>query len=280
VEAHALGADDALVAQDLAGLTRRMANLAEFDPSVRPPIVQGRAVIAHPERARRQVLGRIMRQGGFDVSFAASANELVAISSSGDAPSVVVLSQALPPGTGITAIEALRSACERRVPAIVIAAASELAGVTDATDEMGAVGVASDHAPPDDLLFIANELLRPDVKNLRASERRLYGALCGFRKAGEMGSSYGLTYNISGEGLYIRTLDPPPSGVKIWLELRPPWSPEVVHIRGAVVWVRAVASRGGGAAPPGFGVRLSVDDSAAPDIASYRAAYETLCAGQ
>jgi CheY-like chemotaxis protein len=277
LRAHALGADDVVLRGDVGGITRRLANLAEFDPAARPPLTQGAAVVAHADEPRRRVLGRILRQAGFSVSFAESGDDLVRCMRGMAAapPSLLVVDSALP-GGGSDAAGRVRSvAGGETTPVVLMGPENALAELHAQAEAMGSAAVASEAAPADTLLFLANELLRPDVKDARASTRVLYGAICGFRPAGSLEPVYGLTYNISREGLYVRTLDPPRPGSTVWFEVRPPQHEGVVHLRGKVVWCRGMRSPGG-AAPAGFGLRIVDEACPPPDLAAYVGGYERL----
>lgn len=272
-EAHAMGADDVLVMGDAGGITRRLANLGAFDPNSRPPITQGRAVLGYPAGGRRRVLGRVLRQAGFDVAFAASAQECGKVADHGDRPALLVAKGDLP-GGAFGAFDRVRRQ-SRDTPMVALAANPELSGMRQEAERLGHAAVGSEHAPPDHLLFLANELMRPGVNDLRASERVLFGAICAFRPAGHFDAVYGLTYNISREGLYVRTLDPPARGTSIWFEIRPPHGRRAVHLRGEVMWRKGL-SGGGGAAPPGFGMRIEETACPPEDLAAYREAYAAL----
>lgn len=272
-EAHAMGADDVLVMGDGGGITRRLANLGAFDPNRRPPITQGRAVLGYPAGGRRRVLGRVLRQAGFDVAFAASAQECGAVADHGDHPALLVAKGDLP-GGAFDAFDRVRRQ-SRDTPMVALAANPDLQGMRQRAARLGHAAVGSEYAPPDHLLFLANELMRPGVDDIRASERVLFGAICAFRPAGDFDAVYGLTYNISREGLYIRTLDPPVRGTSVWFEIRPPHEGRAVHLRGEVMWRKGLTG-GGGAAPPGFGMRIDEEACPPEDLADYRAAYEAL----
>jgi len=276
-EAHAFGADDAILANDDEGITRRLRNLAEFDPSARPPTSQGRAVVAHANMGRRRLLGRILRQGGVDVASAGDTAEMVDVAPSGETPSLIVAAHDIAPTGALYAVTKVRRATGiSDLPFVLLGAARDLSALGREGDELGAVGVTSELAPPDNLLFLANELLRPDVENLRASERVLFGTMCGFRPAGELTPTYGLTYNLSREGMFVRTLDAPVRGTPLWLEMRPPRGEGAVHLRGEVVWSRGLSNGAGGATPPGFGLRIAAECCPPDDLAAYHAAYEGL----
>lgn len=274
-EAHAMGADDVLVGSDSGGITRRLANLSAFDPNFRPRLSQGRALLGYPDGGRRRVLGRVLRQAGFDVCFGADVDELERVADQGDKPTLLVAKDDLPPAGAFGAVRTLRGHGMAGVPVVALAGAAAAHGLRLEADELGSAVVGSDWGPPDHLLFLANELMRPGVSDIRASERILFGAICAFRRAGELEPVYGLTYNLSREGLYIRTLDPPANGTEIWFEMRPPHSSHAVHLRGEAVWSKGLDTPGG-AAPPGFGMRIDEDACPPQDLRIYREAYEAL----
>ncbi len=272
LELHALGADDVVALHDVGGLTRRLAALATFDPAARTALFQGVCLVAHHEPYRRALLGRALRQGGFEVAFAATTGEALTIAER-EPPKVVVASSRLPPGGGAAALQSLGDQWLGTMPAILLTEPREPPRASSRFTTLG------EDAPPDDLLFVVNELLRPrELIETRASRRLLYGTRCAFRVAGEFASSVGLTYNISREGLYVRTFDSPANKSRVWLELRPPFSGSVAHVRGDVVWTRTLATGARGAAPPGFGVRLDFEHCPAEDRGAYLAAYEHLSA--
>lgn len=273
-EAHAFGADDVVVSRDHEGITRRLLNLVEFDPEARPPLTQGLALVAHGDLQRRRVLGRILRQAGFDVSFAADGPELVRVAGSGGPPALVVASQQLG-AIGLVA-ETRRAAGDADVPFVILGSARDLRDLGRDADAIGRVAVTSELAPPDNLLFLANELMRPDVKNVRASARLLFGTLCAFRPEGELVPAYGLTYNLGREGMYVRTLDAPAPGSDVWLELRPPRATRAVHLTARVVWRRGLTTAAGGAAPPGFGARILAEACGTKSLQAYHEGYERL----
>jgi DNA-binding response OmpR family regulator len=252
LELHAIGADDVVALHELGGLTRRLAALASFNPAARTALFQGSCLLAHADVHRRQVFGRVLRQAGFDVSFAATMHEALAVAERSP-PKVLVVSNTLPPDGGRKALTSLSEHWVGEMPAVLLASGKQ-------SGSMSPHGwtTVPEEAPPDDLLFVVNELLRPrELLESRASRRILYATLASFRAAGEFECRFGLTYNVSREGLYVRTFDAPPTKGQVWLELRPPGAARVVHVRGDIMWTRTLATGARGAAPPGFGVRMS-----------------------
>jgi CheY-like chemotaxis protein len=276
VEAFSTGADDVVVRNDHGALTRRVAALSSFDPAKRHDPSRGTAVIAENRGDRRRLLGRLLRRSGFDVAFAQSGTELVStITAIGDVR-VLVLSEQLPPGGVMSVLHAARTATgNEKLPAVVLATGAP-GRLVEQSAEATAVAIGSDLAPLDNLLFLANEVTRTDFSEMRKSARLLYATLCSFRKAGEMSLTHALVYNVSKDGLYVRTLDAPERGTKVWVELRPPRSTEAVHLRGTVMWALAVGAPAL-PAPPGFGLRLEPDECPPGDLARYVGAYQELC---
>jgi CheY-like chemotaxis protein len=273
LELHRLGADDICSMYDVAGMTRRLTALERFDPAARTALSQGSCLLAQPDAYRRQVLGRVLRQAGFDVSFASNMRDAVAVAERVP-PKVVVVSDELPPEGGRAALEALARHWLGAMPAVLLSSEAN-------SQKVEPWYVVPHDSPPDDLLFVLNELLRPrELLESRASRRVLYATLCAFRAAGELETRYGLTYNISREGLYIRTFDAPAERGPVWLDLRPPGSKQAVHIRGDLVWMRTLATGARGTAPPGFGIRLSPDACPKADLQAYMQSYEGLLAMQ
>jgi CheY-like chemotaxis protein len=274
VEAFGCGADDVIVRSDFAALTRRVESVKVFDPARRNDATRGSAVVAEAEEGRRRLLGRLLRRAGFDVAFASSGNDLVANIATFSDPRLIVISERLPPGGVLTVLHGARAASgDHSIPAVVMAA-----GATDALERDAAravnVIVGSETAPLDNLLFLANEVTRTDFSEMRRSARLLFATLCTFRRAGEMSPAHGVVYNISKNGLYVRSLDPPPRETEIWLELCPPRSAEAVHLRCTVMWALRVGSPAL-PAPPGFGVRIDGARCPPEDLARYEWAYES-----
>lgn len=271
LELHAVGADDVVAVHDLGGLTRRLAALSSFDPRARTALFQGSCLLAHADVYRRQLFGRVLRQAGFDVSFAGSMSEALQVAERSP-PKVLVVSNTLPPDGGRLALQRLSEHWVGDMPAVLLAS-----GRNSGSLSPHSWTVVPEEAPPDDLLFVVNELLRPrELLESRASRRLLYATLCSFRAAGELESRMGLTYNISREGLYVRTFDAPPSRGQCWLELRPPGAARACHVRGEIVWTRTLATGARGAAPAGFGVRLSPEQCPPDDAAIYTAQYDRM----
>ena len=112
------------------------------------------------------------------------------------------------------------------------------------------------------VLFFADEAAaRASHVEARRSERVLYESICAFRMAGAMEPAYGLSHNLSREGMYVRTLSPAPVGTELWIELRTALGVPV-HLRGRVMW-RREAGNSSATAPSGFGFQVDRDQTPA-----------------
>jgi CheY-like chemotaxis protein len=276
--AYAIGADDVISVVDAEGARQRLESLERSRADVRPPVTEGLAIVAHSNQGRRQVLGRALRQAGFDVAFAADCGEALAMANKRTECSLLALASPLIRTDADMSVDSLvmRSVPSRRVPVIVLASDPDEWMVDPDSRTDGMVALSNEHAPPQDLVFLANELRRQELRELRGAPRVLHSALCLFRGAGQLRRVHGVTYNLSRDGMYVRTMIAPAAGDTVWIELRPPGTEDAVHLRGRTVWSRRYGDAGG--APPGFGVRLLHDQCPPSDLEAYVQGYEMISA--
>ncbi len=265
--AYLSGADDVLVTADAGGLTRRLANLGLHRADVRPAATMGRAVVASSDEASRRRLGRTLRQVGFEVIYAADPGELAALAAQPDAPAFAVTTGTLPAGSGATH-EPDRGNVSKigRMPVLSIAA-EELEAPLRAGDQVADL--------TGKLLFFADEQAKAQFKDRRASARKLYSTICSFREGGSLQPIYGVSHNVSEEGMYIRTLDPPRPESSIWIELVAPTNTTPIHLRGRVMWQRLPGS-GKGVLPPGFGLKIDATQCPPADVQAFVEGYQGL----
>jgi hypothetical protein len=269
-EAHLAGADDALCVEDAGGLTRRLANLSLKRTDGRPAATLGRAIIASRDGASRRRLGRTLRQVGFDVVYASDLEEATSSSRSegaGAMPAFVVSTEPPSSTSGVT-----RSSATSDVGTIGEVPVLFLQPEQRHADSQSGDQVADITGR---LLFFADELGKSAFKDRRASARKLYSTICCFRDGGLVQPTYGVTHNISREGLYIRSLDPPIANGTVWIELCPPASESAVLVRARVMWRRLPGAERG-VLPPGFGLQLEPQRCAAADLQEFAKGYQTL----
>lgn len=265
-DAFSWGGDDAVNLRAPRQLVRRLRALPMDDPSA-PPSARGSALVVETDRKRRTVLGRVLRNAGYAVDFGVDRSDLASLS--GDkAPALLVVGSEVS-GVEPDAVAAWRAAGVTST-IIVSAAPRELKGWTDALGADTRAAAVDGFAPPENVLFLANDLANVSRTNQRASARLLYGTTVAFRGAGRDEDDYGFSYNVSAGGLYVRTLAPPEDNA-VWIELSPPRTERRVRLVGEVVWRRGLSHGETATVPPGFGVKIV--DGAKADMEAWHAGY-------
>lgn len=249
-EIFSWGGDDAVELGHLRHLLARIRALpADNDAS--PPSLRGTAVVADPDRARRLVRARVLRNAGYSVRFAAAGDDVVASTRDGG-PNLLVIDAEL--AEPLPLLEACGAGLSE-TNIVVLCPPKQVAATSEQLGTWQKLSVSDSFAPPENVLFIVNELLRGGTSDKRASRRLLYGAKVSFRGEGRERDDFGFTYNISAGGMYVRTLAPPSDNL-VWLELQPPRSDRKVRLEGEVVWRRPFGPSSHATVPAGFGVRI------------------------
>lgn len=249
--AYSWGADDVVSPNRPWPLTTRLRALTRASRGDEPAR-RGTAVIAEVDKARRVATARALFNTGYDVRFAVTREDAHNFSLENQVTLVVICTELCDdPQALIQAATAagsvakfIVSAAPRRHSELSIALArNALVRVTDAS------------APPENVVFLANELSSGMMTNKRAAPRILHGTTVRFRGEGRDEDELGFSYNVSEGGLYVRTLAPPTDDI-IWLELTPPKSSQRVRLTGQVAWRRPFGPHGKATVPPGFGVKI------------------------
>jgi Tfp pilus assembly protein PilZ len=274
------GADDIVSLRRAEPLVRRLRPLVAQPPGrqgppvsmSRMPAAAGIAIVAGSEAPWRTVMGRALYNGGFAVRFCANPDAL-ATEAQGAGVRVVVVQEDFVPQGAPSVLKALR-AQGVEVAWVVAAAPKRMAAVHADIDSVGRASVLDGFAPPENALFVVNELLSARGVDQRASARLLYGTSVVFRAAGREEDEIGFSYNISAAGVYVRTLAALEPKQDVWLEMWAPRSERRVRLSGAVAWKRPFGPRGGATVPAGFGVQIK--EGLAGDLDRWRAGYEAL----
>jgi len=270
-ELFSWGGDDLVTLTAPPALARRLRPLVAR-PAPRQdakPRDRG-AIVAGADARWRSVMGRALYQGGFSVRFMASVADL-AQESLADGVRVVVVADDMGPGAAEAALAAARSQGSQAAW-VVVAPPKRMALLQAAIGTLGPLSVADGFAPPENVLFLTNELLSRRGVDQRASPRVLYGTTVAFRAAGRDEDEIGFSYNVSAGGLYVRTLAPLDAGQELWLEMWPPRSERRVRLAGTVAWKRVFGPSEGATVPAGFGVKLT--EGLAGDLERWRDGYE------
>jgi len=265
------GGDDLVGLASAQPLTRRLRALrAGGERTGGASAEKPQAVVAGQDATWRSVMGRALYNGGFAVRFAVSVEGLVS-ETLNESASVAVVADDLEAGGAHAALSAVRLRGSKAA-CVLVAPPKRMAAATAAVKSLGHMSVADGFAPPENVLFLVNELLAPRGVDKRASARLLYGTAVAFRAAGRDADEIGFAYNVSAGGLYIRTLAPLDPGQELWLEMWPPRSERRVRLAGSVAWRRPFGNIGGATVPAGFGVRIT--EGLAGDFDRWRAGYE------
>lgn len=272
-EVYGWGGDDVIAETSTMHLVPRLRALVANGDSRRAG-ARGIAIVASDDPHFRVVTGRVLHNAGYDVRFeitaAAAASAATAVGAalvvSNDDAALATIGEVI--ATARAGLPAL--------PWVVVAEPKRLANATQVVSALRGVAVTDAFAPPENVIFVANELSRSQQTDGRASARLLYGTLVCFRIAGRDEDQVGFTYNVSGSGLFVRTLAPLAMGEDAWVELRPPRSDRRVRFEGRVAWTRRFGANDTATAPPGFGVQIV--DGCSGDLQRYRDGYRAFAA--
>ncbi len=174
--AFSWGGDDVVTLQNQRALIGRLRRLPT-EPSLPPSTRRGVAVVADPDRDRRLVRARVLRNAGYQVQFAAGTQELERACDSH--PALVVVDEELLGGDAWSAANDGVA-----VNTLVLAAPRRLGGLLARFGHMSSTLVADGFAPPENIVFLANELSRGGASDKRSSKRLLYGTRVTFRGEG------------------------------------------------------------------------------------------------
>ncbi len=274
-----LGIDDYLVESAIHQLCDRAVALSKGDPwtGVRAPA--GRIVLADEDRGRRQLVARILRGWGFDLAFATNFDELAEQLRKDPVPRVVLAACDLPPDGALGALPKLRGVRPGvELPWVLLADAQRLPEVQDVARAYGPASVFDRSGPPENIIFLVNDLLQARAVDARRSARLLHGGPVSFWTDGSPETFWAYAYNINRTGLYVRTLVPPPLGTLLHVWFRPPFGEGLVAADAQVMWRKEYGSKSGPLYPPGIGIQFARVPIA--DAGALAAGYEALLAEQ
>ena len=263
-EAFNWGADDTVSLQGAHGLVRRLRGLPEEAPHLPSPR-RGQIVVGYPDHARRIIAGRVLRNAGYSITFAVTADEASA-HAEGDSACMILLDSSLTnDARGMIEKSRTRGSSTNWV---IGSTPRELGRLRQSLTGLENVVAIDGYGPPENILFSYNELRNTTRANQRSSPRLLYGTTVGFRPEGYDEDDHGFTYNVSEGGFYVRTMAPPEQ-TTVWLELTPPRTERRVRLVGEVAWRCAFQRSAQATVPSGFGVRII--DGAKRDLDAWRA---------
>jgi DNA-binding response OmpR family regulator len=269
-DAFSWGADDVLPFGEIRPLLTRLRNLPR-EQAEPPTAGRGNALVAEADRTRRTVVARVLRNAGYAVQFAVTAEDAARFAEHPELTLAVVNAELMP---------MLRPVVERARAAgsaanfILCCAPRDLRNVREGLEDLSGVAAVDGFAAPENVLFASNEL-RAGGPNNRKSARLLYGTTVAFRGAGRERDDLGFTYNVSSGGLYVRTLAPPDDD-ETWIELRPPRCDRLVRLVVKIAWRRRFNHNENATVPPGFGAQVL--DGARADLEAWNEGYQAMSA--
>lgn len=267
-DAFSWGADDVLPFGEERPLLTRLRSLPR-DAAEPPKTGRGNALVAEADRTRRTVVARVLRNAGYSVTFAVTAEDALAFSERPDLGLSVLSAELVPDARPVVQrARELGSAANF----ILCCAPRDLRAVREGIAELSGVAAVDGFAAPENVLFASNEL-RAGAVNNRKSARLLYGTTVAFRGAGRERDDLGFTYNVSSSGIYVRTLAPPDED-ETWVELRPPRTERLVRLVVKIAWRRRFNFNENATVPPGFGAQII--DGARADLDAWVNGYEAM----
>lgn len=249
--AYSWGADDVVSPAESWPLTLRLRALSRAQRG-EDPLPRGRAVVAELDKSRRVATARALFNAGYEVHFAVTKEDAKAFALEATVSLVVVCTELCDDPEALIAAAISAGSPAKFIISVEPKRRSEL---SQALARNTATRITDASDPPENVVFLANELSSGLVSDKRASPRILHGTTVRFRGEGREQDEVGFSYNVSEGGLYVRTLAPPSDDI-IWIELTPPKSSFLVRLTGQVAWRRPYGPHGKATVPPGFGAKI------------------------
>jgi hypothetical protein len=244
------GVDDLVQLGDWEALDRRLLSVRVLQGSQRSQEL-GEAVVADHDQTRCAVLGRVLSGVGYKVRHALDPRSLQY-----HARNAAVRLIVANPSVGDVWNVLNESRSGNSGPAWVITVPpDEVEHWANRIGDLERVGVTNALGPPENIVFFSNGLLSKRSTEARASGRNLYGTTVAFRSVGTTKDDYGFTYNVSRNGVYVRSLLSLAND-DIWIDVRPPRADRYVRLLGRIAWRKALGAAAGHGTPPGFAIEI------------------------
>mgnify|MGYP001766181073 CR=1 FL=1 len=255
-------------------LKRLALAIMSKNPWSEAPATSGKLILAEPMLERRIAVARALRIALFDVVFVDTIEDLAGKLRGHDHFSIAIVESGI---AGLGGFEKLHEdTTVRRLPWIVYGDREVLANTEDGHPErLARVGTESN---PDAILFHVQEILKKPLKDLRQSRRIPLFTPIRFQVDTIQDAVWAFTRDMSQNGLFVRTVAPPPPETMLTVSFKPPTGEGNVQVGARVAWRKECGQKGDAAKPVGMGIqftRVSPPDGAAIE-AGHRAAIEAM----
>lgn len=210
-DAFALGVDDILPRRDPGAFAMKIRALLDGDPAALTHHVP-RVLVADPNRRRRARFARQVRHMGMRVDFALDHTEVRY-----DPDVRLVIASAWLPSLGALAClrHFRRDPAAAAVPWVFVGTSEEIERLSPALVHEPSIAFHRVDRDAGQLVAIAGELLRPRTGTRRRSARVPFEAPVCFQVEPGTPRVWGCSTDLSMDGLFVRTLTPPPVGSSV-----------------------------------------------------------------
>ncbi len=255
-------------------LKRLALAIMSRNPWGETPATSGKLILAESNLERRIGIARALRIALFDVAFVDTLEDLGKGLSGHEHYSIVIANSSVAGSGGFEKLQG--DPAVRRMPWIVYGDCEVLANTEEGhPDRLAPIGTESN---PDALLFHVQEILRKPLKDLRQSRRVPMFAPIRFQVDTIRDSVWAYTRDLSQNGLFVRTVAPPPPETMLTVSFKAPTGEGTVQVGARVAWRKEYGQRGDALKPAGMGIqltRVSPPDGVASE-AGYRAMTDIL----
>lgn len=240
------------------------------NPWSEAPTTSGRLMLAEANLERRIAIARVMRIAQFDVLFVDNAEDLSQRLKGEEACSIVLAAHSI--ATEEVFTDCFKDSDIRRLPWIVYSD-SEMLANTEAgkPEKLSRIGAEPN---PDTLLFHVQDVLKKPLEEMRQSKRLPMYTPVRFSVDTLRDSVWAFTRDISLNGIFVRTVAPPPPETIVTVNFRAPTAEGTVQLGGRVAWRKEFGQTTDPMKPPGMGIQFM--RVSAPDGAAVEAGYDAL----
>jgi len=253
-EALGHGADDFVVQTELGVALASKLHAASVPPEGRTIVPPRATLLCEASPIHRTVFTRLLEDAGFVVTVVSAEADLASALTGEQRFELIILDLGLPGGPSSLADQVVVNLGEHTPPIIGTAHARLGQDVVEAAYSAGFKGVHDKRRPPEELVFLAAEAV--DGRSSRREPRALFTTIVRFRTMVDMFWHAGWSHNFSAGGLFVRTIELPPIGEVLDLQLTLAGGASV-DLQGLVTWRKDFAHRAIRSYPTGMGIAFS-----------------------